>query len=169
MDPLSITASLIAVLGIGGKAAGAIYKIAILKGAPDVVLALNNEITDLRLVLTAIQDVLRKQNNDELLPSACRCRYEASVTNSLRHAASKVAELEALHDYLKPFVCRAPSSVKYHKIAWLREQPKIRLMLEDLKTVRLQLVGALSILNLCVELVLFEMLVLIKNMKLDLC
>ena len=151
MDPLSLTASIIAVVGVSGKAAEAIHKIAVLRGVPDIVLALNNEITDLHLVVSAIQDVLQRQHNANLPPSLSRSRYIASVTSSLQQAIEKVNELEALYNRLKPFISSASSSIKFNKITWLREQPKIRQTLDNLKAVRLKMVGALEILNLYVE------------------
>ena len=151
MDPLSLTASIIAILGIGGKAAGAINKIAVLKSAPDVVLALNNEITDLRFVVSAIQDALRRQRDARLLSPGNGIGYDASVTNSLQQAMDKVTELESLYNYLQKFVSSPSSFIKFNRIAWLRKQPKIHRMLDDLKSVRLQLVGILVILNLYVD------------------
>ena len=151
MDPLSLTASIIATLGIGGKAAGAINKIAVLKSAPDVVLALNNEITDLRFVVSAIQDTLRRQRDARLLSPGNGIGYDASVTNSLQQAMDKVTELESLYNYLQKFVSSPSSFIKFNRIAWLRKQPKIHRMLDDLKSVRLQLVGILVILNLYVD------------------
>ena len=57
MDPLSLTASILTVLGVSGQAAKALKKLASLKGAPTVVLRLNNELSDLHLLTVAIQDI----------------------------------------------------------------------------------------------------------------
>ena len=45
MDPISLRASIIAILGAGGAIAKAMHKIRGLKHAPDVLLQLNNEVT----------------------------------------------------------------------------------------------------------------------------
>ena len=57
MDPILITANIIIIVGVRGQAAKAVRKLTSLKGAPDLVFALNNKISDLYLVILAIQDV----------------------------------------------------------------------------------------------------------------
>ena len=151
MDPLSLTASIIAVVGVGGQAAGAIRRIAAIAGSSDIVLALNNEITDLHRVVSAIQDALERQQSTVLPLSISETGYHQSVTTSLQQALDKTTELEALYSRLKPDpsnACSPRSSGKFRKLAWLREQSNIRQMLDDLKSVRLKLAGALGILNL---------------------
>ena len=59
MDPLSLTASIIAVLGAGGSVASGIERIVSLRHAPDALLALNNEIVDFQLVVRMIQELLQ--------------------------------------------------------------------------------------------------------------
>ena len=54
MDPLSITASCIAVAGAGGAAVKGIKKLRDLKKIPDALLSTINEVTDLTLV---VQDI----------------------------------------------------------------------------------------------------------------
>lgn len=52
MDPLSITASVLTLVTAANKVAKGLDNLASIKGAPAAVLALNNELSDLRLVLT---------------------------------------------------------------------------------------------------------------------
>ena len=61
MDPLFLTASIIAIAGAGGGAAKAVRKLASLKDAPHLLLALNNEISDLNVVVLAVQDIFQRQ------------------------------------------------------------------------------------------------------------
>ena len=148
MDPLSFTASIIAVVGVSGQAAGALRKLATVRGASDIILALNNEITDLHLVVTAIRDALQRQQVITLSPSVTGSGYHASITSSLQQAWDKLQELEALYSRLKPITSSTSAPPKLSKVAWLREQSKVRQMLDDLRTVRLKLSGALGMLNL---------------------
>ena len=151
MDPLSFTASIIAIVGVSGQAAGAIRKLASIRGAPDIVLALNNEITDLHLVVTALRDAFQRQRVIALPPSVTGSGYHVSITSSLQQALDKVQELEALYDRLKPRTANATGSPKPNTVRWLREQSRVRQMLEDLKAVRLKLTGAVGMLNLYAE------------------
>ena len=151
MDPLSFTASIIAIIGVSGQVAGAIRKLATARGAPDIVLALNNEITDLHLVVAATQDAFQRQQTISLPLPLTASGYHASIASSLHQILDKVQELEALYDRVKPVTSSASRSLKLNKVLWfrlLREQSKVRRMLDDLKTVRLKLTGALRILNL---------------------
>ncbi|KAL9118605.1 MAG: hypothetical protein Q9187_004848 [Circinaria calcarea] len=152
MDPLSIAAGIITIVGVGGQAAKAVRKLASLKGAPDLVLALNNEISDLHLVVLAIQDVFKRQQTSGLsFPGnrALNANVDASITNSLQYAKEKVVELEALHNRLTTTATASGSSdsTAFNKGAWLREQKRVKKMQEDLRNVRLKLASALSVLN----------------------
>ena len=150
MDPLSITASILTIVGVGGQAAKAVKRLASLKGAPDLVFALNNEISDLHLVALAIQDVLQRQQTGGASFTEDRvveANVDASVTNSLRYANDKVVELEALHSRLITTASGPSGSTTFNKTVWLREQKRIKKMQEDLRNVRLKLADALSVLN----------------------
>ena len=51
MEPLSVAANIIAVLGAGGAIINTLDQANSIRQAPDIVLALNNEISDLRLIV----------------------------------------------------------------------------------------------------------------------
>ena len=148
MDHLSLTASIIAIIGVSGQATTAIRKIAAVKDAPNLVLALNNEITDLYLVVDAIQRAFRRSQDTALSPSVIGSSYHDSVTSSLQSTWEKVQELEEVYNRLKPIAPCASGSLKFNKVVWLREQSKVRRMLDELKIVRLKLAGTLEIMNL---------------------
>ena len=60
MDPLSITASALTLLAATKQVAMGLDKLASIKGAPAAVLALNNEVSDLRLVLSEAEPLLQE-------------------------------------------------------------------------------------------------------------
>ena len=144
MDPLSFTASIITVLGVGGQVANTIKRLASLKDASDVVLALNNEISDLRLTVMAIRYEFERQETSEITA-------DASITSSLEQANEKVHELETLQNRLAKVVPEANGTTVKKRVTWLREQKTIQRLQHDLRGIRLQLVIALSILNLYVS------------------
>lgn len=47
MDPLSLTASIIAVVGTGSAVSRGLKKVLLARDLPDVILQLNNEVVDL--------------------------------------------------------------------------------------------------------------------------
>ena len=150
MDPLSLTASIIAIVGVGGQAAKAVRKLASLKEAPDLLLALNNEISDLSLVVSAIQDVFqRQQSSGVLFPNyrAGELSVDTSVTDTLRQAKEIVSKLEALYDRLNTSASGSSGSTTFNKVTWLREQKRVRQMQKDLRSIRLKLAVVLGILN----------------------
>jgi hypothetical protein len=58
MDPLSFTPSLIAIIGLTTTAAKAMHGLIVsMRQAPDVVLALVNELSDLALVLLEVKHI----------------------------------------------------------------------------------------------------------------
>lgn len=63
MDTLSITVSILTILGTGGVVAQNLGRIRRLRKAPTLLLQLNNEITDLELLVHAVEETLR-ENED---------------------------------------------------------------------------------------------------------
>ena len=150
MDPLSLTASVIAIIGIGAQAAKAISKLASMRGAPDVLLALNNEIVDLHLVVLAVQDAFQKQRTSGTSFPDYRSDevyINDSIISSLKEAKEKTLELDALYHCLRASTSRSDGFTSLNKVAFLLEQNKVRKMQEDLRCVRLKLGIALGMLN----------------------
>ena len=143
MDPLSLTASIIAIIGVGGQVAKAVRKAASLQGAPDLVLALNNEMADLNLVVVAVQGIFQRLQTTGVRSGELNA--DNSITSSLKQVKGKVIELAALQKRLN--ISISGSNVEFDKVAWLREQKKVKRMQEDLKSVRLKLAAALGVLT----------------------
>ena len=64
MDPLSISASVVALLGAGGTLAKLLRKGIGLKNAPDVLRTLNDEVSELRSTAYDVNDLLWTANQD---------------------------------------------------------------------------------------------------------
>ena len=159
MDPLSLTTGIIALLGASSQAAKAIRQLAALKNVPDLVLALNNEIADLHLVLLAIQDVFERQQSSGVpFPGGRRrtgdeASVDATLVSFLGQAKAKVGELEALHRRLVVVVVpsegsgAAAGAGALNKAVWLRVQKRVKRIQEELRTVRLNLAAALVVVS----------------------
>ncbi|KAK6495088.1 hypothetical protein TWF481_003116 [Arthrobotrys musiformis] len=62
MDPLSITASVIAVVTAACQVSNGLIKLTtVLKEAPDIVMALQNEVNDIQIVVHTARDVLQQR------------------------------------------------------------------------------------------------------------
>ena len=142
MDPLSITASILAILGVGGQVVEAIKKVVALKGAPEIVLRLHNELSDLHLLTITIQDVFQTAQANGIPLNTQR-----SVTNSLKLVNEKLLELKHLHDRLTSASQPACSSLNVKKSVWLMEQTHLKLLQKDLRNARLKLTSVLGTLT----------------------
>ena len=143
MDPLSIVASIIAVVGVGGKAAKAVRRLAALRDAPDLMLALNNEISDLCLAAQAVQDILQEQltSHQPMKPSV-----KTSITNSLQLANDQVGQLEAFYQRLLRSSPVTGVPIEVNKSMWLRERKHIKKLQHKFHNVRVNLWISLGLL-----------------------
>ena len=143
-----MTASIIAIAGAGGAAAKAVRKLASLRDAPDLLLALNNEISDLNLVVLAVQHAFQRQQNSGVHFPGYRAEetvVNISMTDSLKQAKQALSKLEALYTRLTKSASR--ESITFDKVTWLREHKRVGKAQEDLRNVRLKLIAALGVLN----------------------
>lgn len=142
MDPLSISASIVALIGAAEGIAIGINKLASLKNAPASVLALNNELSDLRLVLGEVQPLLEKHyrtsadGNCSLADPA----GDSTLLPSVQRAKVKLVELEVI---VRNRLMARMGVVD--KLAWAFEQEKILRAKDDLRTARLNIAAALGI------------------------
>ena len=146
MDPLSLTASIITVIGVGGQAAGALRKLASLKGAPEIILALNNELNDLHLVVSAIQDIYQRQLDRTLVPPSSS-EVSISVMNTLHSAKEKAEELNILCNRLEKSSSGSLGLVQFRRVVWLRVCKHIHRIQKDLRGLNTKLAIALGLLS----------------------
>ncbi|MCJ1309880.1 Ankyrin repeat domain-containing protein 44 [Agyrium rufum] len=89
MDPLSITAGIIAIVGAGSAVAQTIKTVASIRGAPAILHALHNEIVDLQLTIDAVEDAYGEGEN---VSEATKASFVSTLT--FTHAtAEKLQEL----------------------------------------------------------------------------
>ena len=133
MDPLSLTASIIAVLGAGGTIAKGFGKIRHLKRAPDVLLQLNNEVTDLRLLIHAVNELYHQRTELSWVSTA----QEEVVRNSLERAKHSVPELEKLIEYV--LTKETKEGTEIDGSAWIRALDRIKEVKDNFRAARIDL------------------------------
>lgn len=142
MDPLSITVATFALIGAANQVAVGLNKLASLKGAPAAVLALNNEVSDLRLVLQETEPLLLKHNQAPVSgqPAFPPKSVDATFLLSMERAKGMLLDLESV---IQNRLMTRMGGID--KLGWLREQDKIRKAQVDLRTVRLNITAALGV------------------------
>ena len=142
-DPLSITASVIAVIGAADGVKKTLAKIQNLVNAPKKLLALINEVSDLTLVLGNIESLVgmiteRKQSNEKALQH---------METLVKRAKDRLLELDQLIHYhlLKPD--STPGNIRLSKREWTTAKHIIEEFRRSLRDMRLDLVTQMLIIN----------------------
>ena len=146
MDPLSAVVNIVTLLGAGGAIMQAMGKVLALRQAPDVVLALNNEISDLRLVTMEIHKFLQDRQRSALPDHGSEITIN-NMTPTLNRANEKLLELERLIEYE---LTKAPGSdgeLRINKTAWMRNQGKAKVLMDEIRSIRTNLVTSLGVLG----------------------
>ncbi|KAI9711345.1 MAG: hypothetical protein M1812_007194 [Candelaria pacifica] len=145
MDPLSITASVIAVLGLSVKVTQGIGKLRGLREADDLLHALMNEITTLRAIAGQVEAVLR-QHRDSLSAEQIACLE--SLEHVLKAAKAKLEELDHIIHYKLLRPKSDPSNDKLSRRAWLNYESDIQRLQQELRTLRQDIGTLVGTLNL---------------------
>ncbi|KZL67134.1 ankyrin repeat protein (B-cell lymphoma 3-encoded protein) [Colletotrichum tofieldiae] len=147
MDPLSITASVITLLGTVVASAKALEAVRNVHNAPKQVAAALNEVTDLRAVVGMIEHSINGLSDDEKQKHKVICQ-------SLYDLASKANRtLQELHAIIKKvFPSKSIAGSEEHvyvlsRRMWLREKSAIERHFVNLQSTRKNLDSALSSLN----------------------
>ncbi|EEY23143.1 B-cell lymphoma 3-encoded protein [Verticillium alfalfae VaMs.102] len=141
-DPLSLTASIITVLGVAGATAAAVQKVQEFRNAPLDVIALGNEITDVRLLFTVIENTIE-------LKTFKTTSIETSVglLALLERARDLLEQIQLIHQRILP-----PGPVgkqngdkpKISRRLWVKERKNVVMLLKHLRQTRQNLQTAIS-------------------------
>ena len=142
MDPLSVSVSVIALIGATRQVAIGLNKLASLRGAPAAVLALNNEVSDLRLVLSEAEPLLIRHEREVCEKSSDDTSEKKNeiLALSIERANDRLVELEAIIQ--NRLMSRMGAR---DRLGWLMEQGKVRKALEDLRIARLNITAILGV------------------------
>ena len=142
MDPLSVSVSAIALVGATKQVAKGLSKLASLRGAPAAVLALNNEVSDVRLVLDEAQPLLVSSESefDEKSGDGIFKSRKEILKASIERANDRLVELEAVVQ--NRLMSRMGAK---DRLGWLMEQGRVRKALEDLHIARLNITAIIGV------------------------
>ena len=145
MDPLSMTAGILAIIGAGSTIRKGLKKIISARRLPDILLQLNNEVTDLQYVVQDVDDLLR-QRSQSTAEDQCPLSGHASLTSALEHAKATLLALESLIVNELTTVDSLDGRTKLNRITWLRVESKVKSLKDNIRTDRIRLSSALSLL-----------------------
>jgi chromosome segregation ATPase len=131
MDPLSITASVLTVAAAAKQLGSAFAELrAIHTELPGRLHALNNEVSDIEVVLYQVAAVLSERS---VLPQSA----QMNIPPLLELARAKLSELKAIVDRLSAI--GATKGILSRASAWRKVQARLQALQEDIKTVKCSL------------------------------
>ena len=131
MDPLSLTASVIAVATVAAQIGSVFAELRKrCRELPGRLHALNNEVADIEVVLYQVAAAL---NDRSSLPA----RDQTAIPHLLKQAKAKLSELNEIIGRLAAACDR--KKVFLRASTWRKEQPKLQALQEDIKAVKCSL------------------------------
>ena len=132
-DPLSITASIIAILGAAEGVTKMVGKIKGIQDAPTELLALLNEVADLTLVLRHVQNFTRSQSARSPQSLQDQCQHLSALVDRARE---KVLRLEELIEYKLVKPDSTPESIKISRLEWAKARRPLKEFQQSLRDIR---------------------------------
>ena len=142
MDILSSVSGIITLLGAGGTIVQGLERLCSLREAPNTVLALNNEVSDFRFIILEILGLLQQESTRSSTSQA----FSQSLDTVLQRAREKLLELECLIEY-RLVTPNSGNGIQLNKVAWVLERHKVKRIQEEIRSLRINLITILSVLN----------------------
>ena len=134
MDPLSITASVIGIVAAAASTGRAFEELRRLcKTLPGRLHALSNEVSDIELVLRQVASVVEKRTGDPAVKE-----QEQSIRHLLGQAGSKLHELRTIVETFTN-LAKTTKIPFFQAYAWRKNQPRLQMLQEDIKTIKCSL------------------------------
>lgn len=134
MDPISITASILGIVAAAASTARAFEDLrGLCKTLPGRLHALSNEVSDIELVLHQVASVVQKRTGDPALEE-----QEQHIEHLLNQAASKLCELRTIVQAFTD-IAKTTKIPFFQAYAWRKNQPRLQVLQEDIKTVKCSL------------------------------
>lgn len=134
MDPLSITASVIGIVAAAASTGRAFEELRRLcKTLPGRLHALSNEVSDIELVLHQVASVVEKRTGDLAVKE-----QEQYIRHLLDQAGSKLHELRTIVETFMN-LAKTTKIPFFQAYAWRKNQPRLQMLQEDIKTIKCSL------------------------------
>ena len=141
-EVLSLAASIVGVLGAAEGAVKTLSAVASICNAPDEVLALVNEISDLRVVLYNTESYVRSARASHITHE--HLQQLSAFVNRARNELLKLDELIQLK-ILKPQ--SSPERIVLSKFEWIKGVKKVHRLHQTLRDIRLNIVTQMTMMN----------------------
>ena len=142
MDPLSICASILALLGAGGQIGKGLKRFASLRDAPSALYSLTDNVNEIRILVQDIENLLLQ------LPERATETLPVALTTALSQAKATILKVEQLIAYDLTIITEADGSLRVDKSRWLRSQHQVQALKAKLQSDTMLLYGALGVLTL---------------------
>ena len=147
-DPLSLAASVIAVIGAASTISKTLSKVKLLRKAPTSLLALNNEITDLTIILRTVEkhlsSVLSSVDLEQSTPSQDVLQQ---ITSLVDRAKDHLLQLDQLIHYQLLESGTLDGDYKVFRIRWIRARNTIENHQNSLQDIKQGVLLQLAVLN----------------------
>ena len=142
-DPLSITASIIAVVGAAEGITKTLAKFKSIRNAPDELLALINEVSDLNIILSNVQSyIIHNTQKPQISQEELQ-----NISTLINRAKEKLLELDQLIQYQLVKPESIPDRLKVSRREWLRARGTIEKLRQSLRDIRLNIVTHMVVVN----------------------
>lgn len=151
MDPLSLVASIVTIIGVGAQTAQLLRKLSLAKNSRPLAMALHNEVSDLHLNVSNLQELFQSSQNclsQEARKPALNAGIAAGVTVCLTKINQLALELDRL---LRPLLTTASTSgstsIKIWSY-WIKNEKCLNQLKQDVHNARIELTTVIATLNL---------------------
>ena len=141
-DPLSITASIIAVVGAAEGVTKTLTKIKNIRNAPEELLALINEVSDLQIVLGDIQSYTQTMTISPPIQDAFQ-----HLSVLIDRARNKLLQLDELIQYRLTKPESAVGRIKVSRREWATARTTIDNFRQSLRDIKLNIIAQMSVIN----------------------
>ena len=142
-DPLSIAASIIAVIGAAERVRKTLTKIRNIRNAPSEVLALVNEVSDLRIILGDLEGYIRQNTARPQLPE--EQLHHMSIL--LQRAKDRLLELDRLVEYRLLTPESRSDRIRVSRREWAQSKDTVKRFRQSLRDIRFNIVAQMVVVN----------------------